>query len=309
MRVPNIITAISDILAGIAIGGSLIAMTFGRVSSRHISFGELLLTQHTLAPLKPILLLVLATIGLYGGGVVLNDVFDAALDKVERPERPIPSGLISRTSAAVFGTLLLLVGIVAAGLSDESGFFSYSFFLACAIAIAAVVYDKWMKHQNILGPLTMGFCRACNLLLGMSIISYSLHHFWYVAFVPLVYIAAITMISRGEVHGGKSNTLSFAGFLYLIVMISVIAVANSNDSILISLPFLLILALMILLPLQNAIKNPIGPLIGKAVKGGVIGLIALNAAWAAAFNDIFFAIVIILLLPLSLLLARMFAVT
>lgn len=50
-------------------------------------------------------------------------------------------------------------------------------------------------------------------------------------------------------------------------------------------------------------------MIGKAVKSGVIALIAMNAAWAAAFGDLYFALLIIILLPVSLLLARMFAVT
>lgn len=309
LRLPNIVTAVSDILAGMAISGSLAANTFGRLSDRHISFGELLLTSHSLEPLRPILLLVLATIGLYGGGVVLNDVFDAKLDSVERPERPIPSGVVSKTAAAILGSLLLVIGVVAAGLSSEEGFFSTAFYLALAIAIAAVLYDKWAKHHSFLGPLTMGFCRACNLLLGMSILFFSLERYWPVAFIPLVYIAAITMISRGEVHGGKKRTLYFALFLYTLVILSVVVVSRLNEALKLSLPFLLILSLMILLPLQEAIRKPEGSLIGKAVKGGVIGLIALNAAWAAAFGDIFFAIAIIILLPISLLLARMFAVT
>jgi 4-hydroxybenzoate polyprenyltransferase len=308
MRLPNIITAISDVLAGIAIGASNLANTFGRVSDHHISFGELLITNDSLTPLKPIGLLVLSTIGLYGGGVVLNDVFDADLDKRERPERPIPSGLISKRSAALFGTALLILGILAAAISGDS-ISSYSTIIALVIAVGAVVYDRWAKHHSFLGPVTMGFCRACNLLLGISILGYSVPVFWHLAIVPLIYIAAITMVSRGEVHGGKKTTLYFAMVLYVLVMLAIAFVGYSNAALRSALPFLLILALMILVPLQNAIREPSGPNIGKAVKGGVIGLIALNAAWAAAFGDIFFAIAIILLLPVSILLARLFAVT
>ncbi|HET9054644.1 MAG TPA: polyprenyltransferase, partial [Cyclobacteriaceae bacterium] len=51
------------------------------------------------------------------------------------------------------------------------------------------------------------------------------------------------------------------------------------------------------------------PLIGKAVKAGVIALIVMNAAWAAAFGMIYFALLIVLLLPVSLLLGKLFAVT
>src|SRR5690349_10252851 len=129
MRLANIVTAISDILAGVAIAAFVMQI------------------EWTNLPLIPATLLVLSTIGLYGGGVVFNDVFDAELDKIERPERPIPSGLISKNAAAFFATLLLILAIIAAGFVHED-FFSVSFLLALAIAIAAVVYDKWGKHHS-----------------------------------------------------------------------------------------------------------------------------------------------------------------
>jgi 4-hydroxybenzoate polyprenyltransferase len=50
-------------------------------------------------------------------------------------------------------------------------------------------------------------------------------------------------------------------------------------------------------------------MIGKAVKAGVLGLILMDAAWAAAFGDVYLAFVIALLMPLSIVLAKIFAVT
>ena len=66
---------------------------------------------------------------------------------------------------------------------------------------------------------------------------------------------------------------------------------------------------MIFTPLLKAIEKPEGPRIGKAVKSGVISLIVMNAAWAAAFGNLRLAVVIIVLLPVSILLSRLFAVT
>jgi 4-hydroxybenzoate polyprenyltransferase len=71
------------------------------------------------------------------------------------------------------------------------------------------------------------------------------------------------------------------------------------------LPF----AWMIFSTLAKTIRVPAPQNIGKAVKGGVIALILMNAAWAVAFGAIILAIVIVLLLPLSLWLSKMFAVT
>jgi 4-hydroxybenzoate polyprenyltransferase len=291
MRLANIITAVSDILAGIAIAGY-----FTQSDSERLQW-------------QPIILLIVSTIGLYGGGVVFNDVFDAELDKVERPERPIPSGLIKKSSAAVGALLLLLLGIMAASYVHPQGLLAPSGLLAMAIAIAAVVYDKWGKHHFLLGPLNMGLCRGLNLLLGMSILPQALSQNWLLSLVPIVYIAAITMISRGEVHGGKKTTLYGAVGLYSLVMASILAIAIVNHTSIYALAFLFLLGLMIFPPLWKAIREPKGPLIGKAVKGGVIALIVMNAAWAAAFGTPLFALLILLLLPLSLWLARLFAVT
>src|SRR5690625_6499540 len=76
MRPANIITAFADILAGFAAAGGVLALTSSGFDLEPDGVGWLLL----------------ATFGLYGGGIVFNDVFDASIDAEERPERAIPSG-------------------------------------------------------------------------------------------------------------------------------------------------------------------------------------------------------------------------
>ncbi|MEQ9382825.1 MAG: UbiA-like protein EboC [Imperialibacter sp.] len=283
-RPANIVTAVADILAGVAISGYLTAFTHGAT---------------------PIIWLSLATMGLYGGGVVLNDVFDAELDAVERPERPIPSGVVSRFMAAMFGMVLLGIGILAAGKVN----WMPSGLIAVAIALFSVVYDKWGKHQLILGPINMGLCRGLNLALGMSIVPVILDTYWWLGIVPVIYIAAITMISRGEVHGGSKLTLYSALVLYAGVIGAILWFSVENSTFYLTLGFVLAFGGMIAPPLFKAIADPVGKNIGKAVKAGVIALILMNAAWASAFGVTYFALGIVLLLPLSLLLAKAFAVT
>jgi len=277
MRPANIVTSVADVLAGMTIAGFL-----GHPWMKGIG-------------------LCVATIGLYGGGVVFNDVFDARLDAVERPERPIPSGLIPIRQAALLGTILLLLGVLS-GLAVNP----VSALLAAGIAVAALIYDKWGKHQTFLGPLNMGICRGLNLLLGMSVLGPAQ---WWIAIIPVLYIAAITAISRGEVHGGKKNALYLAFLLYLLVIGCILYVAGSRGRMPVTLPFLLFFSWMIFKPLLTAIRDPIGRHIGQAVKAGVIALIIMDASWAAAFGEIWPALAILVLLPLSLGLARLFAVT
>jgi 4-hydroxybenzoate polyprenyltransferase len=292
MRPANIITAIADILAGVAISGYFINVSF-----------DTLTLDFTL----PVVCLCLATIGLYGGGVVFNDVFDATLDSTERPERPIPSGVISKTQAIILGSYLLLVGILAAfSVGRLTGFPGW---LAIGVAASALIYNKWGKHHHFLGPFNMGLCRGLNLLLGISIVPDALQTYWWMGFIPILYIAAVTNISRGEVHGGSVKSLRLTAICYAAVYITMGLLAFLHHRILTALPFILLFAIMINVPLFKAMKNPSGPNIGKAVKGGIIALIAMNAAWIAAFATLPFALIVLLLLPISLILGKLFAVT
>lgn len=291
MRPANIVTAVSDILAGVAIA--------------NYNANQNWLQQNWTS----VLLLVISTIGLYGGGVVLNDVFDAELDKTERPERPIPGGLVSKKEGALLASFLFITGIGSAAFIHTNHIVSVTTLLAVAITLACIIYDKWGKHYSYFGPVNMGLCRGLNLLLGMSILPGSLTIYWPLFIIPVIYIAAITIISRGEVHGGKKSTLYGAVILYLIVISSIIYVGIKNNTILYVLFFLLLFAYLIFPPLQKAIREPKGSLIGKAVKAGVIALIVMNASWAASFGSFYFALLILLLLPVSFLFAKAFAVT
>lgn len=283
MRPANVVTSVADVLAGIAISGYFLN------GNLHYSY---------------VILLCISTMGLYAGGIVFNDVFDADLDKIERPERAIPAGLISVREATILGTVLLSAGVIAAFF-----FGLLSGIIAMFIAAAALIYDKFSKHHSFIGPLNMGLCRGLNLLLGLSILSYSLNQWYLLGVIPLIYIFSITMISQGEVHGGSKINLYKGGYLYLVVITLILFISFTQRTWVLTLIFLVPFAFMILKPLFKAIEEPVGKNIGKAVKAGVISLILMDAAWAAAFGSFYAALFISCLLPLSIWLSKRFAVT
>lgn len=286
MRPANIITAWADILLGYAAAG---AVTVGINNLDFVTVGWL----------------ILATTGLYGGGVVFNDVCDAPLDAVERPERPLPSGRASLSVAIALGTILLILGIVAAAMVSQ-----LSAILAIFVAITALIYDKWGKHQSFLGPLNMGTCRGGNLLLGVSAIPSAIGDRWYLALIPILYIGAITAISQGEVQGGKKTTGAIAIALIGIVIASILALALLPEyTLLITLPFLTLFTVLVLPSFVKAAINPSPKFIQTAVKAGVLSLIVLDSAIAAGFTNWLYGLLLLALLPLSRLLAKMFAVT
>ncbi len=285
-RPANLVTAIADILAGIAISTILIMTSLnGEISTN-------------------IFLLCLSTIGLYGGGIVFNDVFDIKIDRVERPERPLPKGLISIQSATTYGILLLTVGIFSAFLVNPT-----AGLIAIFISISALVYDKWGKNQKWLGPPNMGLCRGLNLLLGISILPEMVFELWYLAFVPIIYISAITTISRGEVHGSSKTPLQGAALLYILVIALILIFSYDRETLYPAALFLLVFTYFIFKPLLKAIAEPSALFIRKSVKAGVIALILMNASWAAAAGSFPLALIITALLPFSFWLSKRFSVT
>ncbi|MDG1572613.1 UbiA-like protein EboC [Robiginitalea sp. M366] len=287
-RPANLPTAAADILAGMAIALGLAGMSPATLGS------ELLPSA---------LLLVAASKALYAGGVVLNDVFDAGLDAVERPERPIPSGMVRRGAAGGFGALLLLAGMALAYAQSLQ-----SAGVALILAISILWYDALAKKNGFFGPLAMGICRGLNLALGMSLLP--LGEIWVFLGVPLVYIFAITTVSRGEVHGSGKKPLILAVVFYAIVIFTLgYLVWYHQGNLPYAVAFLALFAILVFRPLLAALREPLPSRIRKAVKWGVIGIIAMDAAWAAGFGDWWLGLMVLLLLPLARWLAGRFAVT
>lgn len=249
--------------------------------------------------------LIGATSGLYAGGVVLNDVFDAPLDRVERPERPIPQGHVSRGEAAALGLLLLAGGTAAAW---QVGFASG--LTAAGIAVGTILYDGWAKEYDLLGPIVMGACRGGNLLLGVTLSVGALAVWWPLAALPVVYIGAITSLSRGEVHGGSRNTAWTVVFLFGLVIGALLVLGASDRYVLwMAVPFVLVLGAQVGPPLLRAAREPTAARIREAVGKGVLGIVALDATLAAGFGGWVAGIVVLLIAGASWGLSQLFAVT
>lgn len=282
MRPPNLVTAVADVLAGFGVAA--------------------------MADLARLPWLMVSTICLYGGGVVFNDIFDRQLDARERPERPLPSGRATVRRAILLGAFLLASGAGAAFMvSVVSGF------VALLIAACAVLYDSWGKHRSFFGPLNMGICRGLNLMLGISVAPALVGERWYLALLPITYIAAITAISAGEVKGGQRTTgLLALGLLALVILaLPILTLVSTSSTLRLigMLPFLALFVWRVLPAFWRAYLEPAPDRIRNAVKAGVLSLIVLDAAIAAGYAGLIYGAVVLSLMFVAGLLARLFAVT
>lgn len=280
-------TSVADVWAGAAISYGLLGFFIGQ--------REFLIDAVWLS---------LATACLYGGGVVLNDFFDARLDAVERPERPIPRGDATRTQAGLLGFLLLLSGI---GVAFIAG--NVSGLLAILVSGLVLLYNAVSKSHAVWGPLNMGLCRSVNLLLGVSLIPELVLGMSWLGLFPLAFITAVTVISRGEVLGGNKKALQTSFVLYGLLLAGLLALGIWQNSLVLALVFGGCWFVFAVRPMAKALKTLEPRDIRLTVKAGVISLIFLNAAYAGIFAGWIPALAIVLLFPLSMGLAKLYAVT
>jgi len=186
LRLPNVFSALADVLMGWFVA---------RMTVDNFPWTWQESTQLEFVQLG---LLLGASACLYLSGLVLNDVFDYEVDKVERPERPLPSGAIPFSTARQLGWTLLVSGLICAVLATwVSGQF-YHIATAGVLALAVIGYNAGLKNTP-LGPVVMGSCRWLNILLGMSAgpAPWPVWQLLLAAGIG-VYIMGVTVFAKGE---------------------------------------------------------------------------------------------------------------
>jgi len=137
-RVSNLPTVWSNVLAAGVLGGA------------------------PLDAIAPLLLALLGFSALYTGGMYLNDACDADIDARERPERPIPSGRITRTAVLRATLGWFVAGLVCIGVARALSPIPAGIgWLPAALALLACIVAYDLHHKgNRFGPMLMAGCRA-----------------------------------------------------------------------------------------------------------------------------------------------------
>jgi 4-hydroxybenzoate polyprenyltransferase len=302
VRVPNLFTAPPDVIAGAAL-----------VTAAGAADGS--------PPVAAVATLAVASMLLYAGGTALNDWADAPVDAAERPERPIPSGIVPRRAAFAVGVAALAGGVVlAAGLGAVPGG------TALLLAVVVAAYDVLLKGGPA-GYLAMGAARGLNVLLGASVagsaaltaldgglLGTANSAFPLVAVPPVVlgYIAIVTAMADDEATGGSRPRILAAG------VASVLAATVVAAALLAAGPAPVALAVGLLAlgaflarnggALRRAYADPAPGTVGPAVGVCVVGE-ALLVGGAAAAAGVGWALAALCFLVPATVLARRFDVS
>jgi hypothetical protein len=202
----------------------------------------------------------------YTAGMVLNDLLDYEVDLRERPERPLPSGAISRPAALTAVLALFAAGEALLLLEGTEPFLA-----GLGLIGLIVLYDAWHKG-NPLSPVLMGACRALvYFVAALAVAGEVALEVAIAAAVLLIYIVGLTQVAKAEgsgILGAWPYAAVFAAVIYW-------AVEMSTDGWweLVLAPFFIWVVL--------ALREVRAGRIGRAV-GGLIAGVALFDACAVA---------------------------
>lgn len=246
--------------------------------------------------LRLVVLPALASLLLYVGGLIGNDVADEAEDRRDRPSRPIPSGRVSRRAAFLAAAACALAALL---LSLVAG---WQVFVAAAFTqLAIMAYNGGLKRHAVIGSLAMGACRGGSVLIGAAASGALLGRAPLLLAVGVtLYIAAITWIADRET---ESIRLGFRRWLPLVVLISLLGLAGGW------LRQVQVAALVagVAAVAWSAYQawllrgTPPPPVVGRSVGALIRGLLLVQAAFCAlgGVSGLAVAVALLLLWPVS----------
>ena len=96
-----------------------------------------------------------------GAGNAINDYFDVEADRINRPNRPIPSGRIKKSHAVFFSTLLFAIGIILASFINEM-----TFVIALVNSVILYLYSWDLKDRLLVGNIAVSYLVGSTFLFG-----------------------------------------------------------------------------------------------------------------------------------------------
>ncbi len=161
--------------------------------------------------------------------LVLNDYYDVETDRINAPERPIPSNLVSPAEALVFSILLMIAGLILSILISTE-----LFIISLILAVTGFLYNKYFKKTGLPGNLMVSISVGMTFIFGGASVGFPFHRLVILfAFIAALVdlgeeIAADSTDVKGDmviessslaISLGDKTAVRISGSLFLIVIL------------------------------------------------------------------------------------------
>ena len=177
---------------------------------------------------------ILAYFFIAGAGMIINDIYDIEIDKINRPERPIPSGRISLNQAKwlFIGTYILGVALaIINSLIFSLGWLNI--FFAAFFGFIGWIYARWGKKSGFPGNIIVSISFSIGLLYGAVLNSSIIPLYIYFFFLTAFFLLLAREIVKGceDIEGDKEEgiktlaiTIGIKKALYISITCQVVAI-------------------------------------------------------------------------------------
>ena len=97
--------------------------------------------------------------------MAVNDIYDLEVDRINRPDRPIPSGRVTPRQASRLSLAMLAVGLACSVLSLNVAAVA----IASAYAFISWLYNRWAKGTGLPGNLVVASALAIPFIYGGTV--------------------------------------------------------------------------------------------------------------------------------------------
>jgi len=115
-------------------------------------------------PAAPLFFACLASALVAAAGNVINDCYDAAIDRINKPQRPIPSGRLSLQQCRIQALVLLLLAVTSASRVGQS-----MVGVTLVWAAALLLYSARLKTRFLWGNLVVSLVCASGFPVGAAL--------------------------------------------------------------------------------------------------------------------------------------------
>ena len=166
--------------------------------------------------------------------MIINDIYDIEIDKVNQPERPLAKQIISINSALSLSLILLLIGLTSSLLISY-----YNIIITVIFSFLSWFYNIWGKKQGIIGNSIVASSMSIPFIFGgvitgnISLLVWSISLIAFLSGMGREIIKTIADVEGDKIKGIKSVSIQFGsrnamliacGFIIISILISFIPV-------------------------------------------------------------------------------------
>lgn len=184
-----------------------------------------------------------------GSGMVINDYYDIEIDKINRPERPIPRGSITLNQARLLFFIYLTIGIL---FSIINSFIITLWYLNIIIAsffgFMGWLYAKWGKKSGFFGNIIVSISFSIGLIYGAVLNVSSIPIYIYFFFLTSFFLLLSREVIKGceDIEGDKEEGVKTLAIRIGIKKATYFAMISS-----------ILAIIFFILPIFSSIRSPI----------------------------------------------------